>query len=160
MRATFKQNDQVVHPKHGLGCIGTTESHEYGGQEARFLTIEFDRAMLTVRIPEGKLATSGVRPLCSRDIMRAALAIVSEPKAAPGGHWSKRRVELEEKLNSGEPKLLAQLVRDLSGGSSASSGRLYREALMRLAEELAAVEGVAPDRAQAMIEERLPPRKD
>ena len=156
----FNPNDPVVHPNHGLGCIGRTEEQEFGGQKLRFLTVEFERAMLTMRIPEAKLATSGLRTLCSRRAMQAALKILPGAAVAPSGHWSKHRVQFEEKLNSGQPKLLAELVRDLNGGRSTPGGRLYREAVLRLAEELAAVEGVAVERAQEMIEGLLPPRAD
>lgn len=152
---SFKPNDPVVHPKHGLGCVGATEEHEFAGETTRFLTIEFVRAMLTIRIPEKKLAGSGLRPPSSKRTMQSALALLPEPRATPGGHWSKRRLMLEEKLNSGEPKQLAELIRDLSGGQGTAGGRLYREALLRLSEELAVIEGVEVDRAQAMIELRL-----
>lgn len=158
MASKFKQDAQVVHPKHGLGCVGAVKEEDICGQKARYLTIEFARAMLTVRIPEAKVADSGLRELSSATAMQSALNVLPEARVAPAGHWSKRQLGLQEKLNSGEPIQLAEVVRDLGrGGHTASGGRLYREALLRLAEELALVEGVSIDSAQEKIEGLLAP---
>ena len=155
MQLQFSENDRVVHPKHGLGCIGIMEERELCGETRRFLTVEFTRAALTLRIPESKLSNSGLRQVSSREAMRVALSALPRAPAKLDGHWSKRRLQLEAKLNSGNPCLLAELVRDLSSGRGAAGGRLYREALMRLAEELAAVEGIGTESAESIIEAQL-----
>lgn len=155
MLTKFKLNEQVVHPKHGVGCIGRLE--EVDGQTGRFLMIAFPRTTLTLRIPEANLGRSGLRRLSSAPEMRSALSVLPDPPVAPQGHWSRYAAECGEKLNSGEPKLLAEIVRDLNRrGRSGWGARLYREAVLRLAEELALVEGIEIDQAQAMIEAQLP----
>ena len=158
MQNRFELNERVVHPKHGLGAIGATEEGEFGGQRGRYLIVEFEQVMLTLRIPVRKLPGSGLRRPCSREVMQAALAALSAARVVAPGHWTKRLAGLEEKLNSGEPKLLAELVRDLArrehGGSAA---RVYREALRRLAEELGLLEDLTVDGAREKIEASLAP---
>ena len=161
MEKSFKPNEPVVHPKHGLGCIGGMEEREIDGELARFLTVEFPRTTLTLSIPEAKLRQSGLRRLSSASRMRTALSRLPAPPEAPEGHWSRHATGYEEKLNSGRPELLAEIVRDLSQrGRSGAATRLYREALLRLAEELAIIEGITLDEAQAAIEARIPADPD
>ncbi len=154
----FKPNQQIVHPKHGLGCIGTLREEDVGGHKGRYLTVAFPRTALTIRIPEAKLGSSGLRHPASAEQMRAVLAVLTGPPAAPQGHWGRYAAEYGQKLNSGDPKLLAEVMRDLKERRHNGWGsRLFKEALLRLAEELAVVEGVAVDAAQARIEELLFP---
>lgn len=161
MRHRFRLNEPVIHPRHGLGCIGGMRERDVAGQPGRYLTVEFPRTTLTLSIPEAKLAQSGLRRLSSAARMQTALAVLPDPPAATPGHWSRHALGYEAKLNSGKPELLAEIVRDLSQrGRSGAATRLYREALLRLAEELALVEGVGIDAAQAMIEDRLAAEPD
>lgn len=155
---SFDRNDTVMHPQHGLGCVGSIEEKEIGGISARYLVVEFEQVMLTLRIPTAKLATSGLRRPCSRETMQAAMDVLPETRVVAPGHWSKRLAGLEEKLNSGQPKLLAELVRDLGRREHGAAGaQLYREALRRLSEELALLEDMPVDGARDRIEAALAP---
>ena len=74
--------------------------------------------------------------------------------------WSRRAQEWQAKVDSGDPRLVAEVVRDLgrnaaSGAGSFSERRLYEAALDRLAGEVAAVRGVAKEAAVATITARL-----
>lgn len=156
MSARFNTNEQVVHPHHGVGRVGRMEMRTVAGQEGRYLVVRFPRTMLVLRIPVGNLARSGLRRLSSKGEMRAALAVVSEAPVGLHGLWSRSAAEYGQKLNSGQPALLAAVVRDLSRCKrSAWSSAMRQEALLRLADELAAVEGVELAEARATIEESL-----
>ena len=74
--------------------------------------------------------------------------------------WSRRAQEWQAKVDSGDPRLVAEVVRDLgrnaaSGEGSFSERRIYEAALDRLAGEVAAVQGVAKEAAVATITARL-----
>ena len=61
--------------------------------------------------------------------------------------WSRRAQDYQAKINSGDPRVVAEVVRDLgrnavAGGQSFSERQLYEAALDRLACEVAAVESV------------------
>ncbi|HEX6978873.1 MAG TPA: CarD family transcriptional regulator [Alphaproteobacteria bacterium] len=156
MDANFKLNERVVHPNHGVGFIGRTELKHIAGQESRFIVVEFPRTMLVLRIPEEKLARSGLRRPSSVREMRAALSVLPGRPVEPKGSWSHRAAEYGQRLNSGEPKLLAEIVRDLNqhqGRRWASA--IYHEARLRLAEELAVVDDIAITQAESMLEQHL-----
>ena len=60
--------------------------------------------------------------------------------------WSRRAQEYEDKINSGDPILIAEVVRDLHRNvgqpdQSFSERQIYEMALERLASEVAALDG-------------------
>ena len=74
--------------------------------------------------------------------------------------WAKRSQEYLAKINTGDPRALAEVVRDLQSaadgsGSSFSQRNLFELALERLAGELAAVKGMAKPDVIEMINKTL-----
>jgi len=155
MRHGFKPKDFVVHPNHGIGTVGKMVEMDVDGELHRFLVVDFSRTALTLRIPERTLAQCGLRQVSSKQTMRDALAVLPSPRATLTGHWSRWVDSYTTKLNSGRPELLAEILRDLTPTGSSAKTRLYDEAMNRLAEELALVEGIEFDEAQRMIEAQL-----
>jgi CarD family transcriptional regulator len=77
--------------------------------------------------------------------------------------WSRRAQEYEAKINSGDPILIAEVVRDLYRDTSQpeqsfSERQIYESAIDRLARELAAVEKIDKDKATEKLEELLTER--
>jgi CarD family transcriptional regulator len=74
--------------------------------------------------------------------------------------WSRRAQEYEAKINSGDPVLIAEVVRDLHRNAdqpdqSYSERQMYQAALDRLAREVAAVEKIDEVAAAQKLEELL-----
>ena len=74
--------------------------------------------------------------------------------------WSRRAQDYQEKLNSGDPVRIAEVLRDLHRAAdqpeqSYSERQLYEAALDRLAREFAAVEKIDQDTAEERIENFL-----
>lgn len=152
MRIEFQRDETVIHPSYGLGCVGTMRTERIADRDARFLVVEFARSMLTLRIPESKIAISGLRRISTNGEMRCALAALSGAAVAPQEPWRHAAARNARKLNSGRPELLAEIVRDLDGRRHLRWALpLYEEARHRLAEELAAVEGLEIDQAEALL---------
>lgn len=151
----FKPDDLVIHPNHGIGSVGKTVELNVSGETHRFLVVAFRRTALTLRIPEATIVQSGLRRVSSPETMRAALAILPGPRVTLPGHWSRWSTVYAAKLNSGKPELLAEVLRDLSPTGGSWKARLFDEALIRLAEELALVEDIETGEAQRRIEAQL-----
>ena len=71
--------------------------------------------------------------------------------------WSRRAQEYEAKINSGDPILIAEVVRDLHRNAdqpdqSYSERQIYQAALERLSRELAVVEKIDEDKAVKRVE--------
>ena len=74
--------------------------------------------------------------------------------------WSRRAQEYEQKINSGDLVLIAEVVRDLHRANdkreqSYSERQLYEAALERLSRELAAVNGIDEIGATKQVEDVL-----
>ena len=74
--------------------------------------------------------------------------------------WSRRAQEYEAKINSGDPRSIAEVVRDLYRNAgqpdqSFSERQMYQAALDRLAREFAAVERIPEDIATQRLEAML-----
>jgi CarD family transcriptional regulator len=71
--------------------------------------------------------------------------------------WSRRAQEYEAKINSGDPVLIAEVIRDLHRGEgqpeqSYSERQIYEAAMERLMRELAAVEGLDEEQATERLD--------
>jgi CarD family transcriptional regulator len=74
--------------------------------------------------------------------------------------WSRRAQEYEAKINSGDPKAIAEVVRDLFRNAgqpdqSFSERQMYQAALDRLVREFAAVEKISEETAVQRLEAML-----
>lgn len=156
----FKPGEFVVYPTHGVGKVINVEIQEIAGHRLKLFVIEFDRDRMTLRVPVSKAATSGLRKLSSRKIMENAMTTLKGRARVKRTMWSRRAQEYEAKINSGDPILIAEVVRDLHRNSgqpdqSFSERQIYEAARDRLACELAAVEKTDVEMATEKLEELL-----
>ncbi|MGE4064954.1 MAG: CarD family transcriptional regulator [Rhodospirillaceae bacterium] len=145
MTATaFKDGAGVVYPGHGFGTVVTTKDERIGDTPTRVLVIGFANG-LTVRIPVGKIQRCGLRAVSSRATMRDALTVLREPAARKKSMWRLRALEYTAKIKTGEPRAIAEILRDLhrgpgSGEATYSEKAIYQQARDLLVPELAAVD--------------------
>lgn len=74
--------------------------------------------------------------------------------------WSRRAVEYEAKIKSGDPVSIAEVVRDLRKRDpqieqSYSERQMYQAALERLAREFAAIEDIDQESAATKLEDLM-----
>jgi len=159
-KMTFKKNDWVVYPTHGVGKVTGIEDQEIDGFSLKLLVISFEKDRMTLRVPVGKTDESGLRKLSSKDEMKNALKTLKGRSRVRRTMWSRRAQEYEAKINSGNPISIAEVVRDLHRGAgqpdqSYSERQIYQAALERLSRELAAVESIDEEAAALKLEEIL-----
>ncbi|MBR4317075.1 MAG: CarD family transcriptional regulator, partial [Alphaproteobacteria bacterium] len=111
----------------------------------------------TLKIPVDKIEMSGLRKLSSEYEIKKAIDIMKTAPQQKRIVWAKRAQEYEEKINSGDPLVVAEVVRDLYKRAdrveqSFSERQIYEQALGRLADEYAAIFGLPSDEAVAKIE--------
>lgn len=141
----FKQGDAVVYPAHGVGQIEGVESVSVGGVDVSLYSISFEKDRMRLKIPVQKAEESGLRGLCSTKRMDDALVTLQGKAKAKRAMWSRRAQEYETKINSGDPVMIAEVLRDLrrpkeDTEQSYSERQIYQSALERLAREVAAIE--------------------
>jgi CarD family transcriptional regulator len=146
--------DRVMHPAHGVGRVARIAVEEISGFSLEFVHVAFDEARLTLRVPSNKVRSIGLRRIASQVLIDEALAVLQGRARSAKLIWARRAQEYQAKINSGDPRIVAEVVRDLSrnaiaGVQSFSERAIYETALDRLACEIAAVEDT--DKAAAIV---------
>uniref|UniRef100_UPI0038CF73D6 CarD family transcriptional regulator n=1 Tax=Belnapia rosea TaxID=938405 RepID=UPI0038CF73D6 len=152
--------DQVMHPAHGVGCVTCIAVEEVSGFSLEFVQVVFDEARLTLRVPSNKVRSIGLRRIASRSLLDEALATLRGRSRSAKLIWARRAQEYQAKINSGDPRVVAEVLRDLrrnaiEGMQSYSERAVYEAALDRLACEIAAVEGTEKAAAVGRINDLL-----
>lgn len=153
----FRANDFVVYPAHGVGRIISIEEQEIAGVTLELFVISFEKEKMTLRVPTAKATSTGMRTLSSPDIVGKALETLTGRARVKRAMWSRRAMEYEAKINSGDLISIAEVVRDLFRADSQpeqsySERQLFEAAFERLTRELAAVEKIAEDVAAKRVE--------
>jgi CarD family transcriptional regulator len=156
----YGAGDHVVYPTHGVGRITGVESQEIAGQKLRLFVIEFEKDRMTLRVPVAKAKGAGLRRLCTKKEMQTALATLRGRVRIKRTMWSRRAQEYEAKINSGDPRSIAEVVRDLhrragQPDQSFSERQMYQAALDRLVREFAVVERITEEAATQRLEAML-----
>ena len=153
---SFNPGDFVVYPTHGVGKVLDITKSEVAGQKLELIAVNFDKDRMTMRIPMTNMNKTGLRPLSSKEIMASALANLKGKPKIKKTMWSRRSQEYDAKINSGDPCLIAEVVRDLhkpadKGEQSYSERQVFEQAFDRLAHEYAACEKIDIDEASSRI---------
>ena len=110
--------------------------------------VNFDKDKMTLRIPMAKAENIGLRKISGADTMNDALSVLKGKAKVKKIMWSRRAQEYENKINSGNPVAIAEVVRDLYRSEnlaeqSYSERQIYEQALDRLANEVAVCENIS-----------------
>lgn len=159
-KSDFKVRDKIVYPAHGVGEIKALEKQEVAGIKIELFVIDFEQEKMKLRVPTSKAKAAGMRPLSSTEVIDKSIVILHGRPRIKRTMWSRRAQEYEAKINSGEIKLVAEVVRDLFRDSeqpeqSYSERQLFEAALDRMAREVAAVRKASLDKAIEELETAL-----
>ena len=152
----FNPGDFVVYPTHGVGKVVDITKTQVGGSELELIAVNFDKAGMVVKIPMTNVSKTNLRPLSSKDMMETAINSLKGKPKVKKTMWSRRSQEYDAKINSGDPCLIAEVVRDLhkpadKGEQSFSERQVFEHAFDRLVCEYAACEGIAIEEAKSKI---------
>ena len=153
--------DLVVYPTYGVGQIEQFDTHNIDGDDHDFVLINFKQDKMKLRIPMEKTANSGLRKLSNKNRLSKAFEVLEEVPNLKKDMWIKRAKEYEKNINSGDPVLIAEVVRDLHKKEdsleqqSYSERQIYLTALNRLSNEYAAVQNLEKKAAKGKLEQLL-----
>jgi CarD family transcriptional regulator len=157
--------DIVVYGAHGPGPVAARESRVVLGRRQEVVVLSLADG-LSVELPLER-ARELLRPLADEsDISRVREALAAD-QAISSDPWLKRQRESLRRLSEGDPIELAHIIREgtrreatpSAKGSKSPLSPGEREVLMKarrlLASEIAYVQGVEPEAADAWIERQL-----
>lgn len=155
--AAFAAGDFVVYPGHGVGEMLRIDTEHVAGQKTTLFVIKFAQDRMTLRVPLQKAGSAGLRRVSSRRVMQGVLASLKGPPPRRRVVWSRLMTEYSAKINSGDPRAVAEVIRDLHrpvNGRERSHGAqvLYAKALTRLTLEVAAVDRTHIAAAEAKLD--------
>jgi len=110
----FKIGDIAVYPAHGVGVIESVETKNISGKEMSFLVMRILDNDMTIMIPTDKIEKVGLRDIIAFDRVDEIFDILRGKGEKCGGKtWNKRFRQYSEKLQSGTPTDIAEVLRDL-----------------------------------------------
>lgn len=155
----FNSGENVVYPGHGLGTVVGTKSEIISQQKTDIVVVTFEAGM-TLRLPVRNIERCGLRKISSRRTMQDALAVLRESRPRKKSMWRHRALEYAAKIKSGDPKAIAEIVRDLYRApgeteASFSEKTIYQQAWDHLIPEVAAVDRTDKEAAAKKITDIL-----
>ena len=156
----FKAGENIVYPTHGVGRILTIEKFQYDLVEEQLYVIQFFQDKLTIRVPFVKAKLIGLRNITSKPSMTRTLSILKQKPKIKKAMWSRRAQEYDQKINSGDIKLLSEVVRDLfrkddQTEQSYSERQMFQVAFERYTREFAISSDLKFEEASTKILEIL-----
>ena len=156
----FKAGENIVYPTHGVGRILTIEKFQYDFVEEQLYVIQFFQDKLTIRVPFAKAKLIGLRNITSKPSMTRTLSVLKQKPKIKKAMWSRRAQEYDQKINSGDIKLLSEVVRDLfrkddQTEQSYSERQMFQVAFERYTREFAISSSLKYEDASTKILEIL-----
>ena len=152
----FKAGENIVYPTHGVGRILTVEKFQYDLVEEQLYVIQFFQDKLTIRVPFAKAKLIGLRNITSKPSMTRTLSVLKQKPKIKKAMWSRRAQEYDQKINSGDIKLLSEVVRDLfrkddQTEQSYSERQMFQVAFERYTREFAISSGLKFEEASTKV---------
>lgn len=154
----------VLYPARGVCTVREIATTWVDGEAFEVYVLVQEGTGGTLMVPMGKAAANGLRRVPAGKELDGALEVLKGRARVGRGVWARRAKEFEEKIKSGDPAQLAEVVRDLHGKAgqpeqSYSERMIYENALERLTSVVAAGRKVDRDAATALLLEALGPSK-
>jgi CarD family transcriptional regulator len=146
----YHVGDKVVHPHHGPGRITGLEEKEFLDEAKHYFIIEIPGRELIIYVPKRKMDEVGIRPAMAEAKLQRVLEVLRGTPNALSEDYKERQADVEEKIVTGRPLLIAEAIRDLTWyGRNARLTKKDSEYLRQGQEFLAAEMALVSDREVA-----------
>ena len=108
----YATGEYVVYPAHGVGKVSDVTKQNIAGTELELIVVNFDKDKMTLRIPMAKAETAGLRKISNAETINDAMTTLKGKAKVKKVMWSRRAQEYENKINSGNPVAIAEVIRD------------------------------------------------
>lgn len=156
----FCVGDKVMHPRLGAGGVTGEQHRELVDGFEHYYVIQLLSTRATVYVPVSKVDELGVRPIISRaQIVQVFKTLRGEPNLLSKNH-KERQALVQEQLETCQPVLVAEAIRDLTWRKrrkhlTMKDEHLLRRGLKLLAGEMALATDTQISEAQETIEVAL-----
>lgn len=111
----FKIGEMAVYPAHGVGIVQAIESKSFSnGKKESFYVLRILDTGITIMIPMGNAQQVGLRNVMDQTAVRSVYKILKEREVEfEHKPWNRRYRQYMEKLKSGSPFEIAEVLRNL-----------------------------------------------
>ena len=162
---TFNPGDFVVYPARGVGQITEIKSEDVCGQQLDIVSVNFNKDRATVKIPLSKIKkdASSLRQISTPAVMADAVKVLKGKAKVRRVQWSRRSQEYTDKIKSGDPIQLAEVMRDLykdpeKNEQTYSERQIYDQAMHLFVPEYALVNNLKDEEATVQLSNILKSR--
>lgn len=151
----FQVGDKAVYPAHGVGEVTGIEKRSVGGEQQKFYVLRILDNGMKVMIPTSATGSSGLREIMNDEQVEEVFGVLREKEiSVETTTWNRRYREYMEKIKSGEPKQIAEVLRDLyllKNNKDLSFGerKMLDTAKSLLVKELSIAKGLDEDEVEA-----------
>lgn len=150
----------VVHPQHGPATVIGKMTRTIKGTPREYVELEIMDQDLTIWVPLDSLEEVGVRNVMCAQSQAEIFEILTQPSPPVEPQWSRRVKDQGERMRTGEPKIIAALIRDMlrrREDDKLSQGEkdMLREAMRPAIAEMAVAMGLEADEAERLIEDAV-----
>ncbi|MCK9222753.1 MAG: CarD family transcriptional regulator [Limnochordia bacterium] len=156
----FQVGDKVVYPMYGAGIIEAIEEHEVLGETEMYYVIHLPFGDLRMMIPVERAEDTRLRDVVDPAGVQRVLTILEGDRSKIVKNWNTRFRLNMEKLKSGSPYKVAEVVRDLSAreqneGLSGREQKCLDQARKILGSELILATGYTEERVKTLLDQTL-----
>ncbi|WP_186764260.1 CarD family transcriptional regulator [Arthrobacter yangruifuii] len=151
----FSEGQVLVHPHHGPAVVMSYQTHPRMQKDCIVLEVQSSRLM--VWVPVDQVEHVGLRPVLDGAGLAALFAVLKSPADDEDPQWSRRFKENSEKIATGDPMVIAAVVRNLmlreaDRGLSQAEREMLRHARRPLLTEISLALGISEDDAGGRLD--------
>ena len=145
---------------HGAGIIEKIEEKEIFGEIKSYYILQIPYGRMQVMVPIDKCQEAGLRGIVSSKEMTEVVKVLGAKSTPMDDNWNRRLRDNNEKLKSGDPKQVAEVIRNLvrierEKKLSAGEKKLLATAMQILSSEMVLVNGITETQADAVINDAI-----
>jgi CarD family transcriptional regulator len=153
----FQVGDTVVCPHHGAGRILEIVEQDFKGTVRRYYSIQILHNNMNIKLPVDSTDKAGVRPVIPEIMVEEVLGVLRDDPTKMPVNWNRRVKHNREKIGSGDPLELADVVRNLAlrnaeKGLSTGEKQMFGKVKRMLASELMYAKSMRLDDAVSFLD--------
>ena len=156
----FTVGDKVVYPMHGAGLVEKIEDRQILGETRAYYIIRIKSGNMQVMVPVRGAEDIGLRYVVDPKEFDEIYKVLGSESTPMDENWNRRYRENMDKLRSGDPCKVAEVIRNLMRVErekrlSTGEKKLLANARQILASEIVLVEGIPEEEAMSMIDKAV-----
>jgi CarD family transcriptional regulator len=153
----FHVGDTVVCPHHGAGRILEIVEQDFQGTARRYYSIQILHNNMNIKLLVEGSDKAGVRPVIPEVMVEEVVGVLRDDPTKMPLNWNRRIKHNREKIGSGDPLELADVVRNLAlrdaeKGLSTGEKQMFGKVKRMLASELMYAKSLPLDDAMSFLD--------